>query len=68
MDRNTALLILLYIANIIDYSETSQIQLVWIIIIVLTCIVLNMKKKCPGEESYQGDKSGPLFRKFFSRE
>ena len=42
---------MLYIDNIIVNSETSQIQLVWIIIIQVTCVVLNMKKKCPGEES-----------------
>ena len=52
---------MLYIANIIVYSETSKIQLVWIIIIEVTCVVLNMMKKCHGEESYQGDKSGALF-------
>ena len=35
----------LYIANIIVYSDTSQTQLVWIIIIEVTCAVLNMKKQ-----------------------
>ena len=28
---------------------------------------MNMKKKCPGEESYHGDKSGALFRNFGSQ-
>ena len=56
----------LYIVNIIVYSVTSQIQLVWIITIEVTCVVLNMKKKCHGEESYQGDKSCSPFRNFLA--
>ena len=52
--------------NIIVYSETSQIHLVWIITIEVTCVVLNMEKKCHGEESYQGDKSCSPFRNFLA--
>ena len=60
------MIVLLYSANKIVYPETSQIQLVRIIIIEVTCVVLNTKKKCPGEESYQGDKPDARFETFGS--